>query len=109
MHPTGPGTPGFNQDINEKIHNKLTILCGKGNALTYVLSAAEFDGHGAGQQLLARYDGFSKQRNNALRKLIANLRHTSGTSITDHTDLFEKICGQITSSGTPPTDEERLD
>ena len=109
LHPTGPGTPGFNQDINEKIYNKLTILCGRGNALTYVQSAAEFDGHGAGQQLLARYDGFSKQRNNALRKLIANLRHTSGTSITDHTDLFEKLCGQITSSGKPPTDEEKLD
>ena len=109
LHPTGPGTPGFNQNINEKIYNKLTILCGRGNALTYVQSAAEFDGHGAGQQLLARYDGFSKQRNTALRKLIANLRHTSGTSITDHTDLFEKLCGQITSSGKPPTEEEKLD
>ena len=109
LHPTGPGTPGFNQQINEKIYNKLTILCGRGNALTYVQSAAEFDGHGAGQQLLARYDGFSKQRNTALRKLIANLRHTSGTSITDHTDLFEKLCGQIISSGQPPTDEEKLD
>jgi hypothetical protein len=52
-HPTGPGTPGFNQGINEKIYNKLTILCGTGNALTYVQSAAEFDGHGAGQKLLA--------------------------------------------------------
>jgi hypothetical protein len=111
LHPTGPGTPGFNQDVNEKIYNKLTILCGRGNALTYVQSAAEFDGHGAGQQLLARYDGFSKQRNTALRKLIANLRHTSGTSITDHTDLFEKLYEQIklTSSGKPPTEEEKLD
>jgi hypothetical protein len=60
-----------------------------GNALTYVQSAAEFDGHGAGQKLLARYDGFSKQRNTALRKLISTMKHTSGTSITDHTDLFE--------------------
>ncbi len=87
----------------------MTILCGRGNALTYVQSAAEFDGHGADQQFLTRYDGFSKQRNTALRKLIANLRRTSGTSITDHTDLFEKLCGQITSSGQPPTDEEKLD
>jgi hypothetical protein len=31
-----------------------------GNALTHVQSAAEFEGHGAGQKLLARYDGFSK-------------------------------------------------
>ena len=109
LHPTGPGTPGFNQGINEKIYNKLTILCGNGNALTYVQSAAEFDGHGAGQKLLARYDGFSKQRNTALRKLISTMKHTSGTSITDHTDLFEKLCGQIISSGQPPTEEEKLD
>ena len=109
LHPTGPGTPGFNQGINEKIYNKLTILCGMGNALTYVQSAAEFDGHGAGQKLLARYDGFSKQRNTALRKLISTMKHTSGTSITDHTDLFEKLCGQIISSGQPPTEEEKLD
>ncbi len=54
LHPTGPGTPGFSQGINEKIYNKLTILCGTGNALTYVQSAAEFYGHGAGQKLLAR-------------------------------------------------------
>jgi hypothetical protein len=109
LHPTGPGTPGFNQGINEKIYNKLTILCGNGNALTYVQSAAEFDGHGAGQKLLARYDGFSKQRNTALRKLISTMKQTSGTSITDHTDLFEKLCGQIISSGQPPTEEEKLD
>jgi hypothetical protein len=53
-----------------------------GNALTYVQSAAKFDSHGAGQKLLARYDGFSKQRNIALRKLISTMKHTSGTSIT---------------------------
>ncbi len=41
--------------------------------------------------------------------MIANLRHTSGASITDHTDLFEKLCGQITSSGKTPTEEEKLD
>jgi hypothetical protein len=50
-----------------------------GNALTYVQSEAEFDGHGAGQKLLARYDGFSKQRNTALRNLIPTMKHTSGT------------------------------
>ncbi len=72
-------------------------------------SAAEFDGHGAGQKLLARYDGFSKQRNTALRELISTMKHTSGTSITDHTDLFEKLCGQIISSGQPPTEEEKID
>ncbi len=109
LHPTGPGTPGFNQGINEKIYNKLTILCGMGYALTYVRSEAEFDGHGAGQKLLARCDGFSKQRNTALRKLISTMKHTSGTSITDHTDLFEKLCEQIISSGRPPTEEEKLD
>ena len=54
----GPGTPGFNSTINAKIYNKLIILCGKGYALTYVQNAAEFDGLGAGRQLLARYDGF---------------------------------------------------
>jgi hypothetical protein len=31
-----------------------------GNALTYVQSAAEFDGHGAGQKLLAMMDFPSK-------------------------------------------------
>jgi hypothetical protein len=85
------------------------ILCGTGSALTYVQSAAEFDGHGTGQKLLARYDGFSKQRNTALRKLISTMKHTSGTSITDHTDLFKKLCGQILSSGQPPTEGEKLD
>jgi hypothetical protein len=109
LHPTGPGTPGFDGNKNEKIDNKLTILYGQGNALTYVQSAAEFDGHGAGQKLLARYDGFSRHRNEAMRKLIAWLKHTSGTSITDLTDLFEKICGQIASSGTAPTEEEKLE
>jgi hypothetical protein len=36
------------------------------------------------------------------------MKHTSGTSITDHTDLCEKLCGQIISSGQPPTEEEKL-
>ncbi len=72
-------------------------------------NAAEFDGVGAGRQLLARYDGFSRQRNRSLRKTIEQLKHTSGTSMSDHIDLFEKICGQIASSGLPATEEEKLD
>jgi hypothetical protein len=67
---TGPGSPDFNAGINSKIYNKLIILYGKGYALTYIQNAAEFDGLGAGRQLLARYDGFSKQRNRSLRKTI---------------------------------------
>ncbi len=72
-------------------------------------NAAEFDGVGAGRQLLARYDGFSRQRNRSLRKTIEQLKHTSGTSMSDHIDLFEKICGQIASSGLPATEEEKID
>ena len=106
---TGPGSPDFNAGINSKIYNKLIILCGKGYALTYIQNAAEFDGLGAGRQLLARYDGFSKQRNRSLRKTIEQMRHTSGTSMSDHIDLFEKLCGQIASSGNPATEEEKLD
>ncbi len=87
----------------------MIILCGKGYALTYVQNAAEFDGLGAGRQLLARYDGFSRQRNRSLRKTIEQLRHTSGTSMPDHIDLFEKICERIASSGQPATEEEKLD
>jgi hypothetical protein len=75
----GPGTEGFNTAINSKIYNKLIILCGKGYALTYVQNTDEFDGVGAGRQLLARYDGFSRQRNRSLRKTIEQLRHTSGS------------------------------
>jgi hypothetical protein len=29
--------------------------------------------------------------------------------MSDHIDLFEKICGQIASSGLPATEEEKLD
>jgi hypothetical protein len=74
-----------------------------------VQNAAEFDGVGAVRQLLARYDGFSRQRNQSLRKTIEQLKHTSGTSMSDHIDLFEKSCGQIASSGLPATEEEKLD
>jgi hypothetical protein len=104
----GPGSPDFNASINSKIYNKLIILFGKGYALTYIQNAAEFDGFGAGRQLLARYDGFSKQRNRSLRKTIEQMRHTSGTSMSDHIDLFEKLCGQIVSSGNPATEEEKV-
>ncbi len=100
----GPGSPDFNASIN-----KLIILCGKGYALTCIQNAAEFDGLGAGRQLLSRYDGFSKQRNRSLRKTIEQMRHASGTSMSDHIDLFEKLCGQIASSGNPATEEEKLD
>jgi hypothetical protein len=86
---TGPGSTDFNVGINSKIYNKLIILCEKGYALTYIQNAAQFDGLGAGRQLLARYDGFSKQRNISLRKTIGQMRHTSGTSMSDHIDLFE--------------------
>jgi hypothetical protein len=64
--PHGPGAPGFDNDINCKIYNKLLMLCKAGHAVTYVKLAAEFDGHGAGRQLLLRYDGFSKQRHKSL-------------------------------------------
>jgi hypothetical protein len=87
-----PGSPDFNASISSKIYNKLIILCGKGYALTYIQNAAEFDGLVSERQLLARYDGFSKQRNRSLRKTIEQMRHTSGTSMSDHIDLFEKLC-----------------
>ena len=98
--PTGPGAPGFDNDINKKIYNELLMLCKAGHAVTYVKKAAEFDGHGAGRQLLLRYDGFSKQRQKSLRKTIEQLRHVNGTNITKHIDLFEKIADN--SPTTPP-------
>ena len=73
-HPTGPGTPGFDQEINKKLYNKLTMLCTKGTAITYLRKAAEFDGWGAGNQLRLRYHGFSKQRGKTLRTTIENIR-----------------------------------
>ena len=89
-HPTGPGTAGFDTDINKKLYNKLTMLCTKGTAITYLRKAAEFDGWGAGKELRLRYHGFSKQRGKTLRNTIENLRHVHGTNITKHIDLFEK-------------------
>jgi hypothetical protein len=51
-HPTGPGSPGFDIDVNNKIYTKLQTLCAKGKAATYVDRAAAFNGHGAGQELV---------------------------------------------------------
>jgi hypothetical protein len=31
-HPHGPGSPGFDNEINKKIYNKLLTLCRKGTA-----------------------------------------------------------------------------
>ena len=110
-HPTGPGAAGFNNAVNRKIYNKLIMLCKNGHALTYIKKAAEFDGHGAGKELLLRYDGYSKQRHRTLRKTIEQLRHVNGTNITKHIDVFEKICGQMAHNNpvNPPTEEQRID
>jgi hypothetical protein len=109
--PTGPGAPGFDNEINRKIYNKLLMLCKAGHAVTYVKKAAEFDGHGAGHQLLLRYDGFSKQRQKSLKKTTEQLRHVNGTNMSKHIDLFEKICGQLAHNNPsdPPTEEQRID
>ena len=88
-HPTGPGTAGFDTEINKKLYNKLTMLCTKGTAITYLRKAAEFDGWGAGKELRLRYHGFSKQRGKTLRNTVETLRHVHGTNITKHIDLFE--------------------
>jgi hypothetical protein len=112
-HPTGPGTPGFDQAINQKLYNKLTMLCTKGTAITYLRKAAEFDGWGAGQQLRLRYHGFSKQRGKTLKTTIENIRHVlvHGTNITTHIDLFEKLITQISYNDPlhPPSEEQKID
>ena len=110
-HPTGPGAMDFDNTINVKIYNKLTMLCHKGTAITYVRMAAEFDGWGAGRKLLQRYHGFSKQRQRTLRHTIETLRHVHGTNICTHIDLFEKLCTQMAHNdpNNPPTDEEKID
>ena len=54
-HQTGPGTPGFNTEINKKIYNKLLALCRKGTAGTYVTKAASSNGWEAGKYLIERY------------------------------------------------------
>jgi hypothetical protein len=96
-HPTGPG--------------KLTMLCTKGTAITYLRKAAEFDGWGAGNQLRLRYHGFSKQRGKTLRTTTENIRHVHGTNITTPIDLFEKLITQISYNDprNPPSEEQRID
>jgi hypothetical protein len=64
----GPGAKDFDVSINSNIYNTLMSLCQKGKAITYIEQAAEFDGHGANKQLLIRYDGFSKQKLQSLKK-----------------------------------------
>jgi hypothetical protein len=91
-HKEGPGAVGFNNEINKKLYNKLLMLCKNGHAVTYIKKAAEFDGHGAGRQLLLRYDGHSKQRQKTLKKAIEQLRQVNGTNITRHIDLFRRYC-----------------
>ncbi len=73
--------------------------------------AAEFDGWGAGRHLIARYHGFSKQRQRTLRHTIENLRHTHGTNICTHIDLFGKLCTQMSLNdpANPPTEEQKID
>ena len=110
-HATGPGTPGFDNEINKKIYNKLLALCRKGTAATYVTKAAASNGWEAGRYLIDRYEGFSKQRQNSLKILIENIRHIHGTNMTRHIDKFERICGMMAHNNPnkPPTDEEKID
>jgi hypothetical protein len=108
-HPKGPGATGFDYKINAKIYNCLINLCQKGKAITYVEQAAEFDGYGANKQLLIRYDGFSKQKLQSLKKCVEMMKHISGTNITHHIDKFEKVCGQMVNCGFTLTEEEKID
>jgi hypothetical protein len=71
-HATGPGTIGFDNEINKKIYNKQLSFCQKGTASTYVTKAANFNGWEAAKYLLERYEGFSKQRQRSLRQLVEN-------------------------------------
>ncbi len=110
-HPTGPGTPGFDQAINQKLYSKLTMLFTRGSAITYFHKATEFDGWVAGQQLRLRYHGFSKQRGKTLKTAIENIRDVHGTNITTHIDLFEKLITQISYNDPlhPPSKEQKID
>jgi hypothetical protein len=107
----GPGTPGFDNEINKKIYNKLLALCRKGTAGTYVTKAAASNGWEAGRYLLDRYEGFSKQRANSLKNLVETIRHIHGTNMTRHIDKFERICGMMAHNAPTklPTDEEKVD
>jgi hypothetical protein len=110
-HPHGPGSPGFDNEINKKIYNKLLTLCRKGTAATYITKAALSNGWEAARYLLDRYEGFSKQREKSLRNPVDNLRHVNGTNISRHVDRFEKICGLMAHNNPskPPTEEEKID
>jgi hypothetical protein len=110
-HPHGPGSPGFDNEVNKKIYNKLLTLCRKGTAATYITKAAISNGWEAARYLLDRYEGFSKQREKSLRNLVDNLRHVHGTNISRHVDRFEKICGLMAHNNPskPPTEEEKID
>jgi hypothetical protein len=74
-----------------------------------VEQAAEFDGYGANKQLLIRYDGFSKQKLQSLKKCVEMMKHISGTNITHHIDKFKKVCGQMVNCEFTPTEEEKID
>jgi hypothetical protein len=77
---------------------------------TWINRAAAFNGHGAGQELIKRYAGFSKQRLRSLRRFVeTKLRHVHGTSIVDHIDLFEKVCGYMGDCVENPNDEKKID
>ena len=110
-HATGPGTVGFENEINKKVYNKLLSLCQKGTASTYVTKAANFNGWEAAKYLLERYEGFSKQRQRSLWQLVENLRHIHGTNMSRHVDKFERICGQMAHNNPtkPPTEEHKID
>ncbi len=108
-HNVGPEAEDFNVKVNLRIYNTLINLCQKGKAIAYIELAAEFDGRGAHQQLLLRYDGFSKQKLQPLKKCVESMRHISGTNITHHIDKFEKVCGQMVSCGFVPDQQQKID
>jgi hypothetical protein len=73
-HPTGPGTTGFDIEINKKIYHKILALCQKGTAATYIITkATDFNGWEAARYLLDHYEGFSKQQQRSLRQLIEQI------------------------------------
>ncbi len=59
--------------------------------------------------LIARYDGFSKQKLAALKLCVERIRHVNGTNMSDHVDKFEKLCTQMTSCGKTPDEEQKID
>ena len=89
-HPIGPGAIDFDAEINSSIYSLLMNLCNNGKASTYLEGAAKFDGRGAGLALLARYDGFSKQKLAALKSCIERLRHINGTNMSEHVDNLKR-------------------